>query len=136
MVSGYAESMLYSRNAVSDGGIYRDMKNVICILACFALAGALYVAFAKNQEAAAQEPDYDFVFENPQILSFDIAMTAKAYEKMQPKEQDWEEASDPKSVSARSMFGLKFDYAKAIVTCDGKVYKGVGIRHRGNASCG
>lgn len=110
------------------------MKNIICLLVCFALAGLLYVSFAKNPGAAIQEPDYDFVFENPQILSFDIAMTAKAYEKMQPEELDSSEAGDPERMSARSMFALKFKYAKATVTCNGKVYKGVGVRHRGNAS--
>ncbi len=111
----------------------RDMKNIICLLVCFALAGLLYVCLAKNPGSAIQEPDYDFVFENPQILSFDIAMSAKAYEKMQPEELDSSEAGDPERMSARSMFALKFKYAKATVTCNGKVYKGVGVRHRGNA---
>jgi len=107
------------------------MKNVICLLVCFALAGLLYVCFAKNQGAAIQEPDYDFLFENPQILSFDIAMSAKAYKKMQPEELD---RADPERMSARSMFALKFNYAKATITCNGKSYKGVGVRYRGNAS--
>jgi len=112
----------------------RDMKNAICLLICFALAGLLYVCFAKNPGAAIQEPDYEFVFENPQILSFDIAMSAKAYEKMQPEELDRSEAGDPERMSARSMFALKFNYAKATITFNGKSYKGVGVRYRGNAS--
>ena len=84
------------------------MKILICLLVCFALAGLVYICFGKNQDAAARGPDYDFVFENPQILSFDISMTAEAYEKMQPQDRDWAEAGDPERISTRSIFALKF----------------------------
>ena len=59
-----------------------------------------------DEETAVIQPDYRYVFENPDILSFDITMSAKAYEEMQPQQRDDEDANTPKRMSARSMFGL------------------------------
>ncbi len=94
-----------------------------------------------NAEAeVAQQPDYAFVFENPQILSFNMTMSAEAYEQLQPEQsapfppQPPEGSDRPEGVSSRSMFGLKFNYVKATVTCGDEVYTDVGVRHRGNAS--
>jgi len=107
------------------------MKNRIYFFVYLTL---IVFCLAKNQETAAQQPDYRFVFENAQILSFDIAMSAEAYENMQPEQRGPMGADSPERLSSRSMFGLKFNYVEATVTCNGETYTGVGVRYRGNAS--
>lgn len=109
------------------------MKNRIVFFVCLTLIGFSNFCVAKDQEIATQPPNYQFVFENPKILSFDIAMSAEAYDKMQPEDLDRGKI-DPERVNARSVFGLKFNYVEATVTCNGEVYTGVGVRYRGNAS--
>jgi spore coat protein H len=107
------------------------MKNKLFFFACFTLISFSWHIFAKDGETAEQQPDYRFVFENPQILSFDIAMSAEAYEQMQPEQR---EANSPERMSSRSMFNLQFNYVEATVTCNDEAYIRVGVRHRGNAS--
>jgi spore coat protein CotH len=82
---------------------------------------------------ANTEPDYAYVYENPQILSFDIKMSGDTYEKMQPVQIGVAEP-DLEKRSAGSIHALKFKYVSATVTCNGEVYKNVGVRYRGNAS--
>ena len=106
------------------------MKNRIYLFVCLTLIGFSHICFAK-QETAAQQPHYRFVFENPDILSFDIVMSAEAYEKMQPERRN---QTGAERLSSRGMFGLKFNYVEATVTYKGEVYMGVGVRYRGNAS--
>ena len=101
------------------------MKKIVSIAIWLALIGVTQVGVS-----APQSPDYEYVFENPQVLSFDISMSEEAYQQMQPKRRD----SDRQGVSSRSMFGLKFDYVEGAVTCGDETYTGVGVRHRGNAS--
>ena len=72
------------------------MKNRIYFFVYLTLIG---FCLATNQKTTAQQPDYRFVFENPQILSFDIAMSAEAYEQMQPEQQ---ETNSPFSLTTRS----------------------------------
>jgi len=107
------------------------MKNRIYVFISLTLIGFSQICIAENQEKAEQQPDYRFVFANPQILSFDIAMSAEAYEQMQPEQR---EADSPERMSSRSMFNLEFNYVEATVTCNNEVYTRVGVRHRGNAS--
>jgi tetratricopeptide (TPR) repeat protein len=106
------------------------MKNKTFFFACLVISFSLHI-FARYGETAEQQPDYRFVFENPQILSFDIAMSAEAYEQIQPEQR---EVNSPERMSSRSMFNLEFNYVEATVTSNGEVYTRVGIRHRGNAS--
>jgi len=110
------------------------MKAEIYLFVYLTLIGFSQVCIADDQVTTAPQPDYSFVFDNPQILSFDIAMSPEAYEKMQPEDVDLEQATDPQRASARSVFALKFNYIEATVTCNDEVYTGVGIRYRGNAS--
>ena len=85
------------------------MKNRIYLFVCLTLIGFSHICFAK-QETAAQQPHYRFVFENPDILSFDIVMSAEAYEKMQPERRN---QTGAERLSSRGMFGLKFNYVEA-----------------------
>jgi len=104
------------------------MENRIYCFVCLTLIGFSF--FASNQKTAAQQPDYRFVFENRNILSFDITMSAEAYENMQPEQRK----ANTERISSRGMFGLKFNYVEATVICNDEVYTGVGVRYRGNAS--
>jgi tetratricopeptide (TPR) repeat protein len=76
------------------------------------------------------DADYNYVFKNQRILTLTIKMTDAAYQAMQPKAK----AQDFSKISSSTMFAREFPYAEAVVTCDGAVYSGVGVRYRGNAS--
>lgn len=110
------------------------MRNVICLIICILLIASLGVVAGKNKGSKAQGADYEFVYDNPDILSFEIFMSAEAYQRMQPEDRDWSEPVDPERTSSRTVFGLKFNYVEASVTCNEQEYKGVGVRYRGNAS--
>ncbi len=97
---------------------------------CFtALALVLSLTIPMNSSAATVA-DYNYVFENQEILTFTIEMTAENFQNMQPKPQQ----RDMTKMSSRSMFSQEFPYVPATVTCGGAVYEGVGVRYRGNAS--
>ncbi len=61
------------------------MKIGICCLMSLMLISFSQIWVAADEETAVIQPDYHYVFENPDILSFDITMSAKAYEEMQPQ---------------------------------------------------
>ena len=108
------------------------MKNHLYVPVGLILALCFPCLSTGSESDSQKTPDYGFVFENPDILSFDIAMTTAAYEEMQPEQS--EEDLEPEKLSARSMFRLKYTYVKGMVTVGDEVYPDVGVRYRGNAS--
>jgi tetratricopeptide (TPR) repeat protein len=88
-----------------------------------------------QEQPTGSGPDYTYVYENPEILSFEISMSEEAYQKIQPDQSDMLlQMTQRKRLSSSSMFGMKFNYAPAVVSCENETYENVGIRHRGNAS--
>ena len=105
-----------------------------CFLGLIVIAGSL-TAVSKEENDRSSGPKYGYVYNNPDILTFDIAMSEAAFEKIKPERKGMMfGGGNPDKMSSRSMFGMKFNYAEATVTCNDEVYTGVGIRHRGNAS--
>ena len=101
-------------------------------IASLAMAAAvlIQIALLPAPSAAASRADYNYVFENQNVLEFDLQMTEESFEKMQPirKTPNFEQPS------ARSLFAQEFPYVPATVTCGGAVYPNAGARYRGNAS--
>ena len=110
------------------------MKTWRLIFACMTVLLPAPFAITAEEIPSPPGPDYAYVFENPEILTFDIEMSADNFQTMQPEQTGMMIPGTTDKMSSRSMFGMKFNYASATVKCGGEVYTGVGIRHRGNAS--
>ena len=101
----------------------------------------------KNQPAAKEVPDKD-LFGLTKVWQFHLELTTNAFEKMQPtggmrspggfgpKKSDNKTAGKPADVHKGSGFGLEFPYVHADLSAEGKKYKDVGLRYKGNASYG
>ncbi len=121
-------------------------------LAVVGSVALLFANIAWAQEATspakkAQEPDQD-VFGLTKVWQFHLEMTAKNYDKMQPtgsmrfpggfgpKKPDDKPGEKPADVHKGSGFGLEFPWIHADLSAEGKTYKDVGLRYKGNASYG
>ena len=79
------------------------------------------------------------------VWKFHLELTAKDYDKMQPsggpggfspKKVDGKQAERPTDVHKGSGFGLEFPWVHADLSAEGKTYKDIGLRYKGNASYG
>ena len=92
---------------------------------------------ADGKEASAKD-----VFGTTKVWAFHLEIPAKEYEAMQPPAGGFGLRGVPpmppppkdKRDSETNLFGMEFPWAHGAVTEDGKTYKNVGIRYKGNAS--
>ena len=109
----------------------------------------LFAGIAWTQEATTPakksvEPDQG-VFGLTKVWQFHLELTARDYDKMQPtggpggfgpKKPDDKPGEKPTDVHKGSGFGLEFPWVHADLSAEGKTYKDVGLRYKGNASYG
>jgi spore coat protein H len=101
--------------------------------------------------AADRKPTKDpsaRVFGLDKVWSMHLTVPADEWEKMQPKrgrgfggfggpprpEEKKEPAEEGQGKKVRGMFGFEYPYVKGDLEIDGKTYKNVGVRYKGNAS--
>lgn len=118
---------------------------LLAVLVCPALLAAAGGNPTKDASARA--------FGLDKVWSMHLTVSAQEWEKMQPKRGRGgfggfggpprpEEKEKPKEKPAeesqgkkvRSMFGFEYEYVKGDLEIDGKTYKNVGVRYKGNAS--
>lgn len=127
-------------------------KFFVCALA-FASAYSLFAADPPPPKKGTNNPPAD-IFGQTKLWRFDITMSAKEYDAMQPAGGGFlggppgggfgrppmpppkppEKSDEPKRDSHRSVFNMEFPIAKGELAVDGKVYKDVGVRYKGNGS--
>jgi spore coat protein CotH len=126
----------------------------------FALAWMMVATFAPAKDekpADAKEAPGATIFGLTKLHEWNIQMDAKEWDKMQPAaggfrfpggpgrppEKAKEDAEKPKEEKAKepekdvhkgSGFGIEFPWAKGEFTADGKTFKNIGLRYKGNAS--
>lgn len=104
----------------------------------------------KKQSAAKEVPCRD-IFGLTKVWQFQLELTAKDFDRMQPtggmrfpgrpggfgpKKPDDKPGEKPTDVHKGSGFGLEFPWVHADLSAEGKTYKDVGLRYKGNASYG
>jgi spore coat protein CotH len=115
---------------------------ILAVLVCPALLAAAGSNPTKDPAARA--------FGLDKVWSMHLTVPAKEWELMQPKrgrgfgfpgfggpdrpEEKKEPTEEAPGKKVRSMFGFEFPYVKGDLEIDGKTYKNVGVRYKGNAS--
>ena len=117
------------------------------VIGCVALlfAGIAWTQEATSPAKKAQEPDQG-VFGPTKVWQFHLELTTKDWDKMQPtggmrfpggsKKPDDKRGDKPADIHKGSGFGLEFPWVHADLSAEGKTYKSVGLRYKGNASYG
>jgi spore coat protein CotH/Ca2+-binding EF-hand superfamily protein len=119
------------------------------VTALMVAAGILAWALTRSsaQAPAAKEASGKDVFGMTKVWQFHVELTAKEWETMQkvsggfggkgPPKKDGDKPADkpvdkPADVHKSKGFGMEFPWARAALSVDGKIYKDVGIRYKGN----
>ena len=98
----------------------------------------------KKQPAAKGVPGKD-VFGLTKVWQIHLELTTKDFDRMQPtggprgfgpKKPDDKQAEKPTDLHKGSGFGFEFPWVHADLSAEGKTYKDVGLRYKGNASYG
>ncbi|MDB5352138.1 MAG: cotH 2 [Planctomycetota bacterium] len=105
---------------------------------------------ADVKRPAADVPGMD-IFGRTKVWQIHLELTAKDFDRMQPaggmrsprdpggfgpKSPDDKQAEKPTDMHKGSGFGLEFPWVHADLSAEGKTYKDVGLRYKGNASYG
>ena len=109
------------------------------------MLGSIAVLCGANAATALAQGNDDALFGLAKVHAFHLDLTAAEYQKMQPppsmkfpgfgpkqpgpKEPDKDAADRHKSAGA---FGTEFPWVKAEFSTDGKTFKNVGVRYKGN----
>ncbi|MEE2942158.1 MAG: CotH kinase family protein [Verrucomicrobiota bacterium] len=91
----------------------------------------LFILFQIPTQCEAADADAAFwksVYKENHVVEIDISISREAWEAMQPRR------IDRKPGGPKVHFGNKFDYAKADIKIDGKLFKDAGLRFKGNSS--
>jgi spore coat protein CotH len=123
---------------------------LVVVIALLAAGPVAQSAAADGKKADAADKE---VFGLTKVYQFDLTFTAKEWEGLQPAgggfrgfpggpgfpgapnpEKPAEKSDEPKRETHRSVFGVEFPYAHGEFSCDGKTYKDVAFRYKGNAS--
>src|SRR5271166_3416162 len=99
---------------------------------------------AKDKRAADKDAAKD-VFGLTKVWHFDLQISAKEWDKIQPTggmrfpgfggpAAPEKPAENPKDVHKGSGFGMEFPWVDGAFSVDGKTWKHVGVRYKGNAS--
>jgi spore coat protein H len=114
-----------------------------CLLATPLFAGALEQGSKQVKDGKQDAPAE--VFGPTKVLQFHLEFSAKEWDKMQqvrggkgfgfpggPKKDPEKPAEKPTDVHKSASFGMEYPWASATVFSDGKTYKNVGVRYKGN----
>lgn len=123
------------------------LMGTVALLSCHALCGAADGALKPGKDAGAK------VFGLGKVWSMHLTIQPDQWEKMQPKrvpggfgfpprqdgkaaqpKQDVKPAEANRDTKPRNTFGFEFTYVKGDLEIEGRTFKDVGVRYKGNGS--